>query len=158
MSENVAWLAGILEGEGCFTFYPNRQTRTSVKPSGAFGVEIQSTDQDVVDRVESLVGTGSRSIRCMTNPNHRDAYSWKLSRRADVLSVLLAIRPYMLSRRAARIDEMIAGIREWMSKLDPKSPQLKSQVIARLYQSKKIVGLPEAKNQPEKPKLYEKSK
>lgn len=47
----IAWLAGLLEGEGCF------RVRKSGGYKGSVSISLQMTDEDVVKRVADLFGT-----------------------------------------------------------------------------------------------------
>lgn len=50
------WLAGLLEGEGCFSVRQDGQRRSPK-------VLINMTDKDVIERVAALVGSGIRPLR-----------------------------------------------------------------------------------------------
>ena len=47
----IAWIAGILEGEGCFTC----DTKTT-----RLRVQCVMTDKDIIDRLHNIVGKGIR--------------------------------------------------------------------------------------------------
>lgn len=52
---DLLWLAGWLEGEGCFTQYRNYRTKCPVVMAGC-------TDADVIERVGRLFNVGWRSM------------------------------------------------------------------------------------------------
>lgn len=84
----AAWVAGLIEGEGCLGIY-----RTSdVK------IEVSSIDRDVIDRLRALCG-GSIHMMNPRRDNWRVVYRLSICARQDVVRVLNAIHPWLLSRR-----------------------------------------------------------
>ena len=101
-TEETAWLAGILEGEGSFVIsYRKGQTTPWC------GVMMASTDQDVIEHVAQLLKTS------VTGPIKQPKAHWKpqwktsLARRFDLEHILPLLRPYMGRRRQAKIDELL---------------------------------------------------
>jgi hypothetical protein len=90
---DVIWLAGLLEGEGCFT-----KCRESIR------ISIAMTDKDIIERVAVLfkcpVGVWTRRGTAKTPYNAivcgNDAAAW-----------MMMIFPFMGSRRQARIKELL---------------------------------------------------
>lgn len=94
----TAWVAGVLEGEGCFD-----HNRTARYPR----IRLEMTDADVVERVRSLVGGSLR------RPRNRHPSRWKDSLLLTVngdaaLRLMVAVRPWMGSRRGEKIDSLLA--------------------------------------------------
>lgn len=98
-SEEAAWVAGILEGEGCFDGNAGKACYPRIR--------VQMTDLDVIERLQSL--TGGR----ITYPKNKRAH-WKqtallvINGRSLVEPVLRAVRPWMGARRGAKIDALLA--------------------------------------------------
>lgn len=95
-----AWLAGLLEGEGCFLAGP-----PSSPNSPRFTVEM--TDRDVIERVSALCKSGGvvavKPSGLGTQPRFKvGVYGPK------AVSIADAIRPMMGERRQRQIDKMIA--------------------------------------------------
>jgi LAGLIDADG-like domain len=85
----AAWVAGLIEGEGCLGIY-----RTSdVK------IEVASIDRDVLDRLRALCG-GSIHTMNPRRDNRRVVYRLSICARQDVVRVLVAIQSWLLSRRS----------------------------------------------------------
>ena len=109
--EQTAWLAGWLEGEGCFMF----KEVCSSNASPRIIVQAFSTDKDVVERVARLMGISLYRIK------PRDHYAgWTSSEgwRANVegqkaVDLMTAIRTMMGARRGAQIDKALAA---WASR------------------------------------------
>lgn len=97
---DAAWLAGYLEGEGCFSFGNSGKTPNIVAVS---------TDSDVIDKVAAITDAGSVTRKRSKQPNWKPQSVWRVNRVADVERVLRCILPYMGARRAARIRELLAA-------------------------------------------------
>lgn len=93
--EDRAWLAGLLEGEGCFAFY------------GTPRISVSMTDRDVIDRVAHLMGaTLISERRDPRKPTHKTQYVTQVAgTRAHRL--MRDLLPLMGARRAARIREVL---------------------------------------------------
>src|SRR3990167_1236210 len=92
--EQCLWLAGWLEGEGCFTL-----------SSGTLSIQACSTDLDVIERVAALLGTTHVTKKKPTPLTRRQAYICRTfgDKAADTMRLIL---PYMGERRAGRIREL----------------------------------------------------
>jgi hypothetical protein len=124
---DVAWLAGILEGEGCFHF--NRTPK----------ITVAMTDEDVIAKVASLFGKGYRHRKSRKEGN-KDVYTTEVFS-VTAIEIMNKILPYMGIRRTEKIKEVIltsegrlgtaVGERAGMSKL--------TNIQARdIYQSYKL--------------------
>ena len=103
-STDVAWLAGLLEGEGSFYVYVGvRRLRPTIS--------ISMTDRDVVERATHLMGTGLY-VLARREPHHKQPYMTSATGDRAVM-VMKAVLPYMGERRSARIE---AAISAWESR------------------------------------------
>ena len=99
--QRVIWVAGLLEGEGCFR----------VKPGSRAGyramlvVNVCSTDKDVIERCCGVFPNHSK-IHSRKPGNYKRQYAveWYGKNAEHLMRV---IRPYMCARRARRIDECL---------------------------------------------------
>ena len=95
----LGWVAGLLEGEGCF----HGGTRTKVT--------LQMTDRDTVERLASLV-EGASEIWTITpkgdRAGNRIMYAVAISGYAAIRLMELVF-PHMSRRRAAKIREIISS-------------------------------------------------
>jgi hypothetical protein len=105
--EEIAWLAGIVEGEG--SIFAHRQTKNGhvyVYPVLVVGM----TDLDIIERLYSITGVG----RIMgpygpyDKPIHKPKWQWKVNRTMETRQLLELIRPYMGERRGAKIAAVLA--------------------------------------------------
>jgi hypothetical protein len=106
----VAWVAGLLEGEGSFGFTTGRAGGRRYPR-----IEMVSTDRDVVVRLAEVLGGRvngpyhTKHVGFAASGNVKPQWRWRLNSQVAVIEVLKAIRPFMLSRRGARIDELLAS-------------------------------------------------
>lgn len=107
---DVAWLAGLLEGEGSFGLY-------SSKGQKAYGViALEMTDLDVVRRAAELMEVGDR-VNEVTSPTKLRRQAAGQAQRsyrvyangANGRRAMTLILPFMGQRRAAKITEILKG-------------------------------------------------
>jgi len=91
----LAWLAGLLEGEGCF----------SHKSSNAMYINCSMTDEDIIRKIESIIGEGS--VTTYQKPDRKRVWTWRTGNRRTVIDLCKLLLPYMGERRSAKIQEMI---------------------------------------------------
>lgn len=106
---DLAWLAGLLEGEGCFVFL--RGHRPSGIPNRQWRVQLTMTDRDVVERAAALMDCrvcGPYAAKTPGGETAKPQWRTALGRRADVVALITALRPKMGERRQRQIDELLA--------------------------------------------------
>lgn len=98
--EELAWCAGMIEGEGCVT-------RNITTPTGSkynyWQLKVASTDLDVLENLQSILKVGRIYHQRVANEKHKEAWQYKVYRQKDLYAVLAAIYCFMLSRRKERI-------------------------------------------------------
>jgi hypothetical protein len=78
-SDQVAWVAGILEGEGSFI-------------SGkAAGITVTITDLDIIRRLQQVTGVGRIHPTTRRKDYHKDAWIWAVRRRTHIRQVVNAV-------------------------------------------------------------------
>lgn len=96
--DDLLWLAGLLEGEGCFDLHRGRYPR----------VRLGMTDRDVVGRAATLFGS---RVRLTLKPAPASA-TWHTeisgSRAEEVMEAVL---PFMGARRSAKIATVLGHAR-----------------------------------------------
>ena len=100
-TSDLAWAAGLFEGEGCFTVsmvhgrYPQPR------------VKLRSTDEDVVRRFHETVGFGTVREENWHTVHQGYKKQWEWFARADeVVPVIDLLLPWMGTRRRARALEV----------------------------------------------------
>lgn len=94
-SSDLAWLAGLLEGEGSFTH--NGTTPT---------VSVSMTDKDVIERAAKLMNSRVDFVAIrglMTKPQYRT-----MLHGIAAVELLIQLRPQLGKRRGEKVDELIA--------------------------------------------------
>lgn len=105
--ENIAWLSGLIEGEGNFSKLTNCR---------AFNIRVVMTDEDVVRKAYAIAGCGNvrgpifPRQKTKSGGDRKPVWEWCLSRSKFVLALAYAIYPFMGSRRQARIELLVSEI------------------------------------------------
>lgn len=81
---DLAYLAGILDGEGCF--------KVGSGSSRIAGLDVRMCDAGTVEWLKATFGGITYTERSSTN---RTVYGWRLHRQADLLYVLPRVAPYL---------------------------------------------------------------
>ena len=98
--ENLAWLAGLMEGEASFVVTGNYYPK--------FCIQLNMTDEDVVKKAHLIGGMGLVSgPHIQKNPKHKPFWTWKIHRRNHCYALCCAILPWMGERRSNRIIEFM---------------------------------------------------
>lgn len=99
---HLAWLAGLLEGEGYFGItYDKRRDHYRVR------VQLKMVDKDVVERAHELTGLGTIYRAKDNRPNHSDCWVWSVASQNEVVVLLENVLPWMGERRTSKIVEML---------------------------------------------------
>lgn len=97
----IAWLAGILEGEGCFTnSFQNGNDYSTPR------LQLSMTDKDVVEKAAVLLQSKVTSTDWRTKGD-KAVFRTTLARRDDLKMILENIYPHMGQRRQNKIDELL---------------------------------------------------
>lgn len=99
---DIAWAAGLFEGEGCLSFQKNPSAKGGYTPR----LWLNITDEDVIKRFQSVVGTGVYSVQ--HKKDRKPIYKWRTARKSEVLRIMDMFEPYMGSRRTAKFQEVRA--------------------------------------------------
>lgn len=94
---DIAWLAGWLEGEGCFSINSCRH--------GAISIQGIGTDKDVIERVARLMS--SPASRASKHRSQRKPVYRTVVHADKAASIMKMILPYMGERRSRRIMEVL---------------------------------------------------
>lgn len=101
-SDSFEWLAGLLEGEGCFSLrHANDPGRRTVPE-----IRISMTDRDVVERAACLLGGNAVHTLSPTNFSKKPSYVTSVAGSKARL-IMTHILPLMGDRRQAKIRELL---------------------------------------------------
>jgi len=104
-TSQITYLAGLLEGEGCF-----RINRFKRNPAWAYPeVIVGSIDLDVLKNAQRISGVGRvYSRKLPDNPRHKQCHIWEVTKTAEAHALMRSVLPYMGARRTAKIEEVLA--------------------------------------------------
>lgn len=101
-NKDFYWLAGLLEGEGCFTV--GRQHHANGKVYRQPKIQLVMTDKDIVTRVASLMGVNLTAPRRL--PSGKVAYRTALYG-PKCIGLSMSIYGLMGERRQQQIEHML---------------------------------------------------
>lgn len=117
--ENLAWLAGIIEGEGCVEF--GLQKPRPGPPQYQSGprryqrITVSMTDLDVIERVHHIASCGTITGPYWRPKSTKEIWVWTVQNRPGVVALLRMIHPWMGVRRRAKIEDLFAEYSEELS-------------------------------------------
>jgi hypothetical protein len=102
--QNLAWAAGLFEGEGSI----------SVKAQTA-QLQLSMSDEDVVRRLHLIMGVGSFSgpYQDKRKPTYKPMWTWSVGGARKVQAVLAAFWNQLGDRRKAKAKEAIIACSKW---------------------------------------------
>lgn len=96
----IAWAAGLFEGEGCVSVQRPKHAPNVVQVR----LQVTSTDRDVLEKFADAIGCGRLYGPYDRDPSRKPVGYWFASSRADVDRAAEAMRPWLCSRRIAALD------------------------------------------------------
>jgi hypothetical protein len=110
---DVAWIAGLLEGEGYFGIDNRSKDRYEVSkiPPAPF-IKVSMVDEDIIQRLSKLLDKSYFSPSRKTVKD-KQVYTLHIGEKEKVLFILQKILPYMGVRRGERITECISHLQTW---------------------------------------------
>ena len=110
---DIAWIAGLLEGEAYFGIDNRSKDRYEISktPPSPF-IKISMVDEDIIQRLSKLLDKSyfSPSRKTVTG---KQVYTLHIGEKEKVLFILQKILPYMGMRRGERITESISYLQTW---------------------------------------------
>jgi hypothetical protein len=103
MSEKTkfAYLAGIIDGEGCLSIGAGRRQKWGVVNYNSI-VSVANTDIRLIKWLHQNFG-GNFFDGKQQRPNNKKHYIWRLLKRKDIEVLLLAVLPYLIVKREQAI-------------------------------------------------------
>lgn len=100
---DIAWFAGIFEGEGCFSIEKNGNTR----------ITVAMCDEDIIDRIKVMFPTHQNKSPIQPKPREpggnmpKVRYTWCVSDPDEVKRITELMLPWLGKRRTARANEVL---------------------------------------------------
>ncbi len=104
-TEDIAYMAGIFDGEGWF----------STNKQGGPRASIAMTDFDVIERIQSKAGIGRINTR-PAKGNNKEQRQWVIAVHEELENFIYALLPFLGQRRTERAKEVLADIEERRAK------------------------------------------
>jgi len=106
----IAWLAGFLEGEGCFHYHDSPMQKS-------LRIAVNGTDGDVIRRAAALMGCKANGPYPRKAPR-KPVFQFTCSgfKAARIMKLIL---PYMGLRRTAKINEVLARWQSYKHRREP---------------------------------------
>ena len=89
--KTIEWASGLFEGEGCIT---------TDKRTNAHGIEINMTDEDVINDFRDVIDYGNITQRYLNDEYRKPQWRVKIHKQSEVRRILEAMLPYLGLRRA----------------------------------------------------------
>ena len=102
LANQIAWAAGLFEGEGCMTWRDKSHCRPYLKMS--------MTDFDVVKRFHNFIGTGRLDVIGKKDPKWKDQLQWRTTNKKDCIDIILLFLPYFGDQRAHRALDILDSL------------------------------------------------
>lgn len=109
----IAWLAGLIEGEGSFGLDARSATRykVSTAPPSPY-LRISMTDQDIIERVSKLVNKTCFSPKRRT-VTEKQVYIVHVGDRATLSWLLPRLFPHFGKRRQQAVHKCLDALNDW---------------------------------------------
>jgi hypothetical protein len=104
--ENLAWVAGLFEGEGSFTLI-------QTGPYPVIRAKVSMTDKDVVEKIYAIVGFGSFFEARQTNPLHQLQWQWQTASFEGFQAFAAMVWPWLCSRRRLKVIEIFTFMKSY---------------------------------------------
>lgn len=93
--EQLAWAAGLFDGEGSIGLqYEGSRSEKSLR----LRMRLMMTDAEAVERFRAIVSAGTLTVQQRTD-GRKTSHCWFLQEREALLRVLVALSPYLVVKR-----------------------------------------------------------
>lgn len=108
--KELYWLAGLLEGEGCFTFGNLSQSGSGFRHPA---LVLDMTDKDTMEKAAAMFGTSVYTLHTPTMKKNNGKPSFRTQVTGTrAVAWMMTLYPLMGSRRQERIREILHSWRE----------------------------------------------
>jgi len=98
---DLAWAAGLFEGEGSFSLQRNKKYPQWVYPRAT----LSTSDLDVLQRFQKIMGFGKIYAQARRR-NDKQLWVWNAGRKHHVFATISALFPLLGERRQAKAAEV----------------------------------------------------
>ena len=102
--EDLAWAAGIFEGEGCIA------KQSSHRKAWHIGLSVENTDLELLEKFQRVIGNlGHIYKRKRRSTKHKRHWVWRTDKFEEVQATISYIWPWLLTRRRERAKELFVS-------------------------------------------------
>lgn len=136
---DIAWMAGLLEGEGSFGLDKRSKQRyeKSTSPPGPY-IKISMTDEDVIQKMAQLVNKTYYSPTRLTAKN-KQVYILHIGDRETLLVLLPRLFPHLGKRRQAQVQVCLDALQDWEKWLADGGRSKMAKIGAKVRNQKLVV-------------------
>lgn len=105
-NEKLAWLAGIIDGEGCIQMIMGHDKKNNNKPFIRCKFTITNTCQILLDECEEILeDLGIKATKYVHPSGKKFGYNWKertqltIQNRVELRQLLITVVPYLISKK-----------------------------------------------------------
>lgn len=112
-NEQLYYLVGILEGEGCFYIRKTKVWRIKTKAYKILSlpvIQLKMTDKDIVEKTALIAGCRKVCNASISGSSRKPAYVWALTG-SKAIELMKLVQPLMGNRRSNKIIEILTIIR-----------------------------------------------
>jgi hypothetical protein len=96
--ENAAYIAGIVDGEGCIYLHTGGFIgRRSYRPRWV--VTITNTNKNLIDWLHDKIGTGNISLVSSNPLGVKPCYNYQIASQQNIVALLIQLLPYLKVKR-----------------------------------------------------------
>lgn len=106
-SFRIAWAAGLFEGEGSLVLSSSKRHKDYKNVC----LTLSSTDEDVIRSFFEVVNCGT-VYQIKSRQNRKEVFRWSVSKKEEIIRLILLFSPYLHSRRLAKIVESLPHLRK----------------------------------------------
>lgn len=106
---DIAWAAGLFEGEGCFSTWIGDKKYNS----RTFEANLTSTDEDIITRFYEIVGVGvirTNKLKTQYNGRRKQQWTWRTNKKHEIMFIGLLFKQYLGKRRTEKFQELMTLI------------------------------------------------
>lgn len=108
----VAWAAGILEGEGCFSIFHRKNAKWDHK---SVAIHCEMTDQDTILKLSKVFNVGTVNERPnlkkrVDGSQRKTTWIWSVQNHKDIQLVLYSILEFLGERRTTKALDLLEYI------------------------------------------------
>lgn len=112
--EDLAWAAGLFEGEGSF-FINNK--KADGKHYQGVTASLGSTDRDVLERFQAVLGVGHIRKHSPGDERWRQSWQWGTGKFEHAQYVACLLWPWLCERRRGQVHEALLAHRRYRAML-----------------------------------------